>query len=303
MEPTAEAIHHTGEIIRAGGLVILPTETVYGLAGDASNPDAVAKIFEAKGRPPENPLIVHIANIEDVRKFVLKWDDRAEKLATAFWPGPITLVLPKSDWVPEIVTAGLGSVAIRMPDHSVALDVILASGTALAMPSANLFMGLSPTRVEHLAPDIVASVELVLDGGPCKVGVESTVVDLTSDHVRVLRPGGVSIEQISRVLGSEVILGSNEVEMRSPGMYLKHYSPKSPLRLVSKIATNECGLTFGTPSVRQIQMPTNPEAYAARLYDVLFQLDKLQPTEILVESPPIDSDWLAIHDRLKKASA
>ncbi len=303
VKPSAEAVQKAGEILRAGGLVILPTETVYGLAADATSPDAVAKIFEAKGRPPENPLIVHVARSEDAKPFVSNWNENAERLAAAFWPGPLTVVLPKTKRVPEIVTAGLGTVAIRMPDHTVALEVIQSTGTALAMPSANLFMGLSPTRVEHLDPEILAAADLVIDGGPCRIGVESTVVDLTTEQVSVLRPGGVSIEQISQTLGFEVTLGTNDHEVRSPGMYSKHYSPKAPLRLVSHLSVSDCGLTFGEPTDKQIKMPTDSEAYAAELYDALFRLDQLNPIEIVVEIPPSDPEWLAIHNRLKKASA
>jgi L-threonylcarbamoyladenylate synthase len=303
VEPIQESIELAGEILRSGGLVVLPTETVYGLAADASNLAAVAKIFEAKGRPVENPLIVHVSNSGDAKPFVTDWTERAETLANVFWPGPLTLILPKSELVPKIVTAGLETVAVRMPDHPVALSVIAAAGIALAMPSANRFTGLSPTRVEHLDPEILGSVDLVIDGGPCRIGVESTVVDLTSDYVRVLRPGEISAEQISKILSVEVQEGSNDGAIRSPGMYRKHYSPKSPLRLVSRLSPSDCGLTFGEPHNRQIKMPPDPKEYAAKLYDALFQLDQLQMSEIIVEMPPNKFEWAAVRDRLEKASS
>lgn len=238
--PTAKTLQTAGTLLRAGELVGFPTETVYGLGANALDQAAVLRIFEAKGRPADNPLIVHIASLEDVAPLI-KGDlpEAARKLAEAYWPGPMTMVLPKSSRIPLAVSAGLSTVGIRFPDHPVAQALIQAAGVPIAAPSANRSGRPSPTTAAHVLEDMDERIPLILDGGPCRVGVESTVIDLTCDPVRVLRPGGVTPSMIARVLGSVEVDGSvlrplmpGEV-VRSPGMKYRHYAPKGEMTLVS----------------------------------------------------------------------
>ena len=232
-----EDIRRAGQLLRQGGVVAIPTETVYGLAADATNPQAVQKIFEAKGRPQDNPLIVHIASLEELPALVRQVPDAAKKLAETFWPGPLTMIFYKSEKIPAETSAGLDTVGIRMPQHLAARQVIQAAGVPLAAPSANRSGRPSPTTAEHVMNDMKGRIDAVLDGGPCQVGVESTVVDMTGDVPRVLRPGAVTREQILRVLGSVEVdsavfheVAPGEV-VRAPGMKYRHYAPKAPVLL------------------------------------------------------------------------
>jgi len=286
LPPTNENIALAAAIIRDGGLVGMPTETVYGLAANALNPAAVAKTFEAKGRPADNPLIVHLASPEKALGLTTHFSETALLLGKAFWPGPLTLVLPKLPRVPNITTGGLDTVAVRVPAHPVARALIQASGSPLSAPSANPFMGLSPTRAEHVSSSLV---DLVLDGGPCEVGLESTVVDVTGPKARLLRPGGISKAQIEAVLGMSIEEG-HSTERRSPGMYPRHYAPRTPIRLVSTLD--------GRPGVALV---ADPAAYAAQLYAALHDLDTQGLEEILVERPPETPEWSAVWDRLNRA--
>lgn len=302
LHATAENIELAGAAIRNGALVIMPTETVYGLAANALDDVSVDGAFRAKGRPPENPLIVHIARMDDINQLVSNWPKLAARLASEFWPGPLTLVLPKAAAVPMITTGGLNTVAIRMPDHPVALGLIRASGCPLAAPSANRFMGLSPTQVQHIDPSLASHVAYALDGGPCKVGLESTVLDLTSDTPRILRPGGITREQIEQCLGRTVEVSQGK-ERRAPGMYPRHYAPKARVTLTGELGEKP-GLTFGRPATGlQIHMSREPEAYARRLYSALHELDEMGLEAIYVEKPPDTDGWSAVWDRLEKASA
>lgn len=303
VQPTLTSIRQAAEIIRAGGLVIVPTETVYGIAADATNADAVAKIFKVKNRPTENPLIVHICELSMVAEFARAWTETAETLAERFWPGPLTIVVFKSSRIPEIVTGGLDTVALRMPENQIALDVIAASEVPLAAPSANRFTELSATRVEHLGDELINAVDMVIDGGPCRFGIESTVVDVCSDPIRIFRPGGVSRAEIEAALKQPLSSSPPHGVRRSPGMYARHYAPKAKLVLVNVLPKGAAGLTFAEAKDRQIHMPDNPVAYAANLYDSLFKIDKLGVEEIFVEWPPDSVDWEVVRDRLKKASA
>ena len=232
-----EDIRRAGQLLRQGGVVAIPTETVYGLAAHATNPQAVQKIFEAKGRPQDNPLIVHIASLEELPALVRQVPDAAKKLAETFWPGPLTMIFYKSEKIPAETSAGLDTVGIRMPQHLAARQVIQAAGVPLAAPSANRSGRPSPTTAEHVMNDMKGRIDAVLDGGPCQVGVESTVVDMTGDVPRVLRPGAVTREQILRVLGSVEVdsavfheVAPGEV-VRAPGMKYRHYAPKAPVLL------------------------------------------------------------------------
>ena len=227
-----------GAIIKKGGTVAFPTETVYGLGADALNPDAVKKIFEAKARPPDNPLIVHISSKEHLQDLVADIPERAFDLMDAFWPGPLTLIFKRKEIVPDIVTAGLDTVAVRMPDNSIALLLIVESGTPIAAPSANLSGMPSPTTAQHVIADLDGRIDAVIDGGAVKIGVESTVVDMTSGIPAILRPGGIGIDEIRDVIGEVVIgypdrlLEEGEVA-RSPGMKYTHYSPETRMVLVA----------------------------------------------------------------------
>lgn len=300
---TLKNIGAAAEAIKSGKLVIMPTETVYGLAADATNSAAVRKIFTAKERPTENPLIVHIADIAQLESITKDVSADAHLLAERFWPGPLTLVLPKNESVPEEVTGGLDTVAVRMPAHPVALSLIRRAGVPIAAPSANRFMKLSPTKAEHVDSVLARRVELVLDGGPAKVGVESTVVDCSGEYVRILRPGGVSRGDIEACLGHP--LGQNPPDdiRRSPGMYARHYAPKATVKLVDKLGEKQAGLTFSTPeNDKQIKMPKSVAAYSSVLYDNLHKLDRMRVSTIYVQQPPEGEEWEAVRDRLTKAS-
>lgn len=300
--PTAENIDRAAQIIAEGGLVAMPTETVYGIAADATNPEAVRKIYAAKGRPSDNPLIVHIADFVQLDDVVGEWNDYADVLANRFWPGPLTLILRKSELIPDEVTGGLNTVAVRMPAHEVALELIEACGVPLAAPSANRFMQLSPTRAEDVDPEIAKHVGMILDGGPCVVGLESTVVDVTTSPPMILRPGGISRGDIQAALG--LPLGQIPVDStrRSPGMYQRHYAPSAPMKLVEQIGASAVGLTFGVPkNDGQVRMPKDPLAYGALLYAALHKVDGTNPKVIEVEAPPAEPEWEAVIDRLKKA--
>jgi L-threonylcarbamoyladenylate synthase len=301
VQPTRAEIERAAAILQAGGLVIVPTETVYGVAADATNPEAVRKIFEAKGRPSDNPLIVHVDSPFMVSELTDEWNEAAEALSARFWPGPLTLVVKKSGLVPGEVTAGLDTVALRMPEHPVALDLIGTAEIALAMPSANRFTELSPTRIEHIDKRLLDHVELVLDGGPCQVGLESTVVDVSEEPIRILRPGNVSRADIEAALKRSLGTPPPPAVKRSPGMHARHYAPQAPMMLVDKLGPDDAGLTFDEANDRQVRMPLNPAAYAANLYDALHRIDALSPSRILVARPPDDPAWEAIHDRLRKA--
>jgi L-threonylcarbamoyladenylate synthase len=303
--PTPEIIEQAGEILLEGGVVVIPTETVYGLACNAMDAMAVRRVFEIKGRPAENPLIIHLANADQLDEVAVEIPALARKLADRYWPGPLTMVLNRSDEVPSETTGGLDTVAVRVPDHAVARAIIEIAGCPIAAPSANVFMALSPTQAEDVDPEILVDVDMIIDGGRCEVGLESTVLDLTQDPPRILRPGAVSRADIQALVGRPLgDLPPSEVR-RSPGMYRRHYAPRSPVRLVDRaLQDDECGLTFGAvQSSLQVKMPKEPRAYGAVLYGALKQLDSKGPKAILVEEPPEGVEWEAVWDRLRKASA
>ncbi len=303
LSATQDNIRRTADLLRSGGLAIIPTETVYGVAAVATNAEAVEKIYRAKGRPADNPLIIHISNIEQIEPFIQGWTKSGRALANRFWPGPLTLVFKKTDLVPDIVTGGLDTVAVRMPSHPVARELIDAVGAPLAAPSANRFMHLSATRVEHLDTAFVSKVDAVLDGGPCIVGLESTVVDVTEDPPRILRPGGISRADIQAAIGSPLGSVPHPSLRRSPGLFPKHYSPNAPVMLVDVLPPGGSGLTFGeaTPPA-QVQMPADPVDYAKEMYDALHRIDTQNPETIYVERPPETPEWEAVWDRLIRAS-
>jgi L-threonylcarbamoyladenylate synthase len=306
-----DQIQAAAELIRQGRLVAFPTETVYGLGANALDPAAVARIYEAKGRPAASPLIVHVASIEMARSVAAAWPETAEALAGRYWPGPLTLVLPKQARVPDVVTAGLATVGIRVPAHPVALALIRLAGVPVAAPSANRFSGLSPTTAAHVRDSLGSAVDLILDGGPTDVGIESTVLSLAGPRPVLLRPGMVSQREIEERIGPlEVAPVAGPGPHASPGMHRKHYSPNTRLLLVRGGAVPDRGKggyagLYSEPAgpvARLVRMPPNPATYAAVLYETLHRLDREGLDWIAVERPPDHPDWAAILDRLERAA-
>jgi L-threonylcarbamoyladenylate synthase len=290
------SVERAAALIRAGKLVAFPTETVYGLGANALDAAAVERIFAAKGRPHTSPLIVHVDSIEMARSLAARWPDAAETLARRYWPGPLTLVVPKRPEIPDIVTAGLPTVGLRMPAHPLALELIRAAGVPIAAPSANRFTELSPTAAEHV-PDSLA--DYVLEGGPSVVGIESTVLSLV-DAPRLLRPGTIPLPEIEALIGHIEIAGpAAEGAHASPGMHLRHYRPHTPLYFLGTHPQTGRGafLRIGR------EMPADPRAYAAVLYDTLHRLDSQGVDWIAIERPPDAPEWSGVLDRLKKASS
>ena len=309
-------IEKSAEVIKNGGLVAFPTETVYGLGADGLNPIAVAKIFEVKKRPSFNPLILHIAKKDWLKKFAVYNDNRIDRLINKFWPGPLTLVLPKTDIVPDIVTSGNTTVAVRMPDHQVALELIEQSGTPIAAPSANKFGHLSPTDAQHVVKSLGDKVDVILDGGKCNVGVESTIIELHDNEIHLLRPGGLSKEEIEKEIG-EIKLGkTNPDKPSSPGQLTFHYAPSIPLgflndKNLNKYSGKKIGVLFFN-KVNSNQEFTNTKILsesgdmkeaAANLFRFLHDFEKENLDVILVETVKEEGLGTAIMDRLKKASA
>ena len=306
----AAEVARAAELIRAGKLVAFPTETVYGLGANALDAGAIEKIYAAKGRPAGSPLIVHVDSMKMARRLVREWPEEAEKLAHQFWPGPLTLVLRKSPEIPDRLTAGLDTVGIRTPAHPVALALIRAAGVPIAAPSANLFSELSPTTAEHVRESLGDRVALVLDGGPSKIGIESTVLSVAGREPLLLRPGMISRAQIENAIGP--VGAAERVEAAAhpaPGMQRKHYSPKTPLLLVENGRLPERGrgaylwLAERAEAARSIEMPREPHSYGASLYAILHEVDAQNWDWIAVERPPRDGDWAAICDRLERAAA
>lgn len=297
------------EIIRAGGLVAFPTETVYGLGANALDERAVRRIYEAKGRPTTSPLIVHVASLEMARALSREWPEAAEKLARAFWPGPLTLVVPKQPSIPPIVTAGLDTAGLRMPAHPLALALIEAAGVPVAAPSANRFAGLSPTTAEHVRAALGDRVDMILDGGATQVGIESTVLTLVRGAPRILRPGMLSREAIEAVVGPvEMGAGAAEDWLASPGMQARHYSPRTPLWLVvgGRLPAHGRGVYLHwseSAGENCVAMPRTADEYAAMLYATLHELDQAGWDWIAVEEPPNGAAWDGIRDRLRRAAA
>ncbi len=313
-------IERAARLLRDGRLVAFPTETVYGLGANALDAEAVARIYAAKRRPSNSPLIVHVASIEMAQSLAATWPEIADLLARRFWPGPLTLVVEKKSAIPDVVTAGLPSVGLRMPAHPIALALILAAGVPLAAPSANRFTELSPTTAEHVRLSLGSEVALILDGGPCEVGIESTVLSLIGSQPVLLRPGGISRAEIESVIGpiatAAAIVGDAEsLPHPAPGMHLRHYSPRTPLYLTTEHLTSDGELPeqgkgiylqhrnpARSKNVISRQMPDRATEYAAVLYEVLHQADAGNYDWIAVDLPPQTPEWEAVHDRLKRAA-
>lgn len=318
-------IKKAAKVIKEGGLVAFPTETVYGLGADAFNPQAVAKIFEAKNRPLDDPLIVHISKREDLFKLTPYVSDTALRLVDKFWPGPLTLVLKRSEIIPDIVTAGLDTVAIRMPADEIALNLIRESKTPIAAPSANLFSRPSPVTAQHVIDDLGGRIDMIIDGGRSLVGVESTVLDLTQDTSSILRPGGVSLERLKEIIKEVEIYKQDKI--LSPGMYPRHYSPKAKVILVegngkvqmekvrnlaSRFNLQNCCLgilakeenkdKYGELNIKLLGPGDNLAICAVNLFSVLREFDKEGVDTIIVEGVKEEGLGLAIMDRLRKAA-
>ena len=331
--PTTAAIAAAAARLGAGELVAFPTETVYGLGADAANPEAVRRIFAAKGRPADHPVIVHLASIDQIADWARVFPEGARALANAFWPGPLTLILPRAAQVSDLVTGGQDSVGLRLPSHPVAQSLLTAFGGGIAAPSANRFGRISPTTAAHVAADLGEEVSTILDGGACPVGIESTIVAFTTDEPVLLRPGGIAIDALARVLGrpprmagtatSESSAGTSggaaAAVPRASGTLASHYAPRTPASLVQpdalaaeleQLAARDERVAvlahrFGRkPGLADtwIAAPADAAAYARDLYANLRALDAANADVIVIEAPPRGDAWLAVRDRLARAT-
>ena len=326
-------MREAGKLIADGELVAFPTETVYGLGGDALHPEAAKKIYAAKGRPSDNPLIVHIADFSDMNRVAREVPEAAKKLADAFWPGPLTMIVWKSDAVPMATTGGMDTVAVRMPNHPVALDLIRKSGCLIAAPSANTSGRPSPTEASHVAEDLSGRIAMILDGGPVGIGIESTIIDLTESQPMVLRPGYITPQMLSDVLGEEVIIDPGIIaaddtrKPKAPGMKYKHYAPKADMLIVdgaqdavterinalvqtqqhagkkvAVIATEESRSAYTADIILSMGSRSDEDAIAQHLYKILRECDELHVDAIYSESFQTPRIGQAIMNRLLKAA-
>ena len=330
--PDGELMKEAGQVLKDGGLVAFPTETVYGLGGDALDAQASQKIYAAKGRPSDNPLIIHIADWEHLSAIVREIPEAAKKLADAFWPGPLTMIFNKSDLVPMETTGGLTTVAVRMPDHPVARDLIRYGGGYVAAPSANTSGRPSPATAEHVKDDLMGKIDMIVDGGHVGIGLESTIVDLTSDTPVILRPGYVNQQMLEEVLGKVemdrgLIAADSHIKPKAPGMKYRHYAPKGNLVIVEGeqdaviswieaksreyaeegykvgvIGTDETVDSYSTGFVRSIGSRQQEESIACHLFDVLREFDDLGASYIFSESFDTPKMGQAIMNRLLKAA-
>lgn len=329
----ADVMDRAGKLIAEGELVAFPTETVYGLGGDALDPNASRKIYAAKGRPSDNPLIVHIAEFDDMKRVAREVPEQARKLADAFWPGPLTMIVWKSDAVPEATTGGMQTVAVRMPNHPVALELIRRSGCLIAAPSANTSGRPSPTEAQHVAEDLSGKIAMILDGGPVGIGIESTIIDLTEEKPMILRPGYITPEMLSEVLQEEVVIDPGIIaaddtrKPKAPGMKYKHYAPKAEMiivdgaqdaviakineltaakraegKKVAVIATDETKERYDAQVILSMGRRSDEDAIAQHLYKILRECDELEVGEIYSECFQTPRIGQAIMNRLLKAA-
>jgi L-threonylcarbamoyladenylate synthase len=336
--PQQTIVAHAAEILRCGGLVAFPTETVYGLGANALDPAAVQRIYTAKGRPSNNPLIVHVASIDAARELTTDWPANAQLLAERFWPGPLTIILPKAAAVPDLVTGGGPTIALRIPRHPVALALLAAVKLPIAAPSANRSTELSSTKADHVLNNLGGRIEMILDGGPTPGGLESTVVDLSGSIPTLLRPGLISPHDLRQVL-PELQLASHlrhdehlttkdpetndeqtTAPLISPGLMSKHYSPRAKLecwaldgwRRVQELLDDGAGIgwlrwghhtNLKHPRLKVLDMPVGSAEYGSCLYAKLHDMDDFKVTHIVLDLPPDEEHWLAIRDRLRRASS
>lgn len=313
------AVARAASVLNSGGLVALPTETVYGLAARADDAAAVGRIFAAKGRPAHNPLIVHVPDLTAARAVAGHWPAAADRLAAAHWPGPLTLVVERGPAIVEAVTAGGASVALRAPDTRITRAILQRVGRPLAAPSANPSQRISPTTAEHVATGLGDAVDLIVDGGPCTVGLESAVVDLTTDPPRLLRPGTLHLDQLRRTLPTlieaEPAPSAGTARRASPGLDRRHYAPRTRLVLAGRDELAAAAAALPRPLAAILCTPSaelaaehrwvlgsDPPAYAAGLFAALHAADRSDCRAILVERPPDDVAWRAVHDRLGRAA-
>ena len=301
-------VRRAAQILRAGGLVAFPTETVYGLGADAASEKAVARLYTVKGRPTDHPVIIHFASPDQAFAWAREIPRGARELGQRFWPGPLTLILKRSDLAKDFVTGGQETVGLRVPSHPVAQELLKAFSGAIAAPSANRFGRVSPTTPAHVREDLGKDVDLVLEGGPSEVGIESTILDLSGGAAVLLRPGAISREQLEAII--PITVGKSSV--RHSGGLERHYAPRTPARMVPAHALDKeiskrksvAVLAFSRPDERVdfwLRMPREPQAYAQRLYAALRELDSANCEQILVEAPPDEPEWDAVRDRLKRA--
>lgn len=314
-----ESIDEAVELLKRGELVAFPTETVYGLGADAGNPESIKKLYAAKGRPSNHPVIVHLAHADQLSQWASRVPDAAIKLAEKFWPGPLTMILPKADHVRGEITGGQSSVGLRIPSHPLALSLLRSFGGGVIAPSANKFGRLSPTRAEDVRTEFQNEVALVLDGGPCTVGIESTIIDLSKDAPMILRPGMIDSTDLEAVIGPVSLshqAAAQQELTRVPGDLPSHYAPSTPLRLVTAeelkvlVAShdalrNKAVLSFvaAPAGANWVVAADDPHSFARDLYFNLRQLDKLNLTEIVVETPPQGAIWSGVRDRLNRAAS
>lgn len=307
------------EILRSGGLVAFPTETVYGLGADASNLDALRKVFAAKQRPIDHPLIVHLADVAELTHWAREVPASAERLAQVFWPGPLTLILKKAAHVSDMVTGNQDTIGLRIPNHPIARALLRAFGGGLAAPSANRFGRISPTTAEAVQEELEQAVNMILDGGQCDVGLESTIVDVSSEHPVVLRPGRITSQEIEAVLREPVSFGKKN-SPRVSGSLESHYAPRTPTALVAKaelsnyvknlaaldlpcVVLSYESIALEREGVTCLVMSADPKQYAHDLYRVMRELDKKKLKLIVIEALPEGQDWDAIRDRVQRATA
>ena len=317
MDPTA--ITAAVAVLRAGGLVAFPTETVYGLGADASNPAAVKKIYAAKGRPRNHPLIVHLASAAALPGWAREVPDAANALAQRYWPGPLTLILKRADSVSDLVTGGQDTVALRVPAHPVAQALLAAFGGGIAAPSANRYGRVSATTAAHVRSELGAAVDCVLDGGACDVGIESTIVDLSGAQPTLLRPGSIGAGELEAALGRP-LAHPGTASPRAPGTLAKHYAPRTPLMLMEADLLLELAASMARQGAKVavlarfakrplleglewVAAPADPAGYAHDLYANLRALDDAGASALLVEEPPMEPAWAAVRDRLTRAAA
>lgn len=314
-------VMEAARLLAAGKIVSFPTETVYGLGADASNPEAVGRIFQIKDRPADHPLIVHLAETGQIRDWALEIPDEAFLLAERFWPGPLTLILKRQRRVPRVVTGGQDTIGLRVPGHQVALELLRRFGGGVAAPSANRFGRISPTTARHVLEELGDRLELILDGGSCPIGLESTIVSLAGPHPLLLRPGAISVEDIEAVLGGRKVSRPSRFDShRAPGMHPSHYAPRKPFRVIERslIHQSVCRLRDSGRKVVVITfqslvddlpenvafqvMPDNPADYGREMYAVMRALDSGDFDIIIAVAPPDAIPWQAVGDRLSRAA-
>jgi L-threonylcarbamoyladenylate synthase len=306
-------------VLRAGGLIAFPTETVYGLGADASNPGAVKKIYAAKGRPRNHPLIVHLASVDAVSHWASEVPETAKLLAARYWPGPLTLILKRAARVDDLVTGGQDTVALRVPSHATAQALLRSFGGGIAAPSANRYGRVSATTAEHVEAEFGSAIDFVLDGGACDLGIESTIVDVSGARPALLRPGSITLPELEAVLGHPLRAPGSD-SPRAPGTHAKHYAPRTPLMLMEGDLVAELAASMSRQGQRVAVLARSPRRpviegvtwiaasaapalYAHDLYANLRALDQAGCSAILVEAPPLEPEWAAVYDRLTRAAA